>query len=153
MSPTQTTTATPSNLKYCTRGVIRGRKNFELTKTLVLWRLKLRFIFRPDRFQRKQNKVKLCNLKITGLFLFPHLSRMTAHLQNSMFVKHSQKQGAAICFAVGFNDVVSENAITLTFCLKIRDYDDRAFLRIEEIGSALWSNYPFYPVFLYEYLY
>lgn len=45
------------------------------------------------------------------------------------------------------NDVVSENAITLTFCLKIRDYDDRAFLRIEEIGSALWSNYPFYPVF------
>ena len=78
---------------------------------------------------------------------------MTAHLQNSMFVKHSQKQGAAICFAVGFNDVVSENAITLTFCLKIRDYDDRAFVRIEEIGSALWSNYPFYPVFLYEYLY
>ena len=72
---------------------------------------------------------------------------MTAHLQNSMFVKHSQKQGAAICFAVGFNDVVSENAITLTFCLKIRDYDDRAFLLIEEIGSALWSNYPFYPVF------
>ena len=111
------------------------------------------FESRPDRFQRKQNKVKLCNLKITGLFLFPHLSRMTAHLQNSMFVKHSQKQGAAICFAVGFNDVVSENAITLTFCLKIRDYDDRAFLRIEEIGSALWSNYPFYPVFLYEYLY
>jgi len=77
---------------------------------------------------------------------------MTAHLQNSMFVKHSQKQGAAICFAVGFNDVVSENAITLTFCLKIRDYDDRAFLRIEEIGSALCSNYPFYPVFLHEYL-
>ena len=102
--------------------------------------------------QRKQNKVKLCNLKITGLFLFPHLSRMTAHLQNSMFVKHSQKQGAAICVAVGFNDVVSENAITLTFCLKIRDYDDRAFLRIEEIGSALCSNYPFYPVFLHEYL-
>ena len=65
----------------------------------------------------------------------------------------AEKQGAAICFAVGFNDVVSENAITLTFCLKIRDYDDRAFLRIEEIGSALWSNYPFYPVFLYEYLY
>ena len=29
------------------------------------------------------------------------------------------------------NDVVSENAITLTFCLKIRDYDDGAFLRIE----------------------
>lgn len=54
-----------------------------------------------------------------------------------MFVKHSQKQGAAICFAVGFNDVVSENAITLTFCLKIRDYDDRAFLLIEEIGSVL----------------
>ena len=77
---------------------------------------------------------------------------MTAHLQNSMFVKHSQKQGAAICFAVGFNDVVSENAITLTFFLKIRDYDDRAFLRIEEIGSALCSNYPFYPVFLHEYL-
>lgn len=51
------------------------------------------------------------------------------------------------------NDVVSENAITLTFCLKIRDYDDRAFLLIEEIGGALWSNYPFYPVFLYEYLY
>ena len=48
------------------------------------------------------------------------------------------------------NDVVSENAITLTFCLKIWDYDDRAFLRIEEIGSALWSNYPFYPVFLRE---
>ena len=46
------------------------------------------------------------------------------------------------------NDVVSENAITLTFCLKIRDYDDRAFLLIEEIGSVLWSNYPFYPVFL-----
>ena len=103
--------------------------------------------------QRKQNKVKLSNLKITGLFLFSYLSRMTAHLQNSMFVKHSQKQGAAICFAVGFNDVVSENAITLTFCLKIRDYDDRAFLLIEEIGSVLWSNYPFYPVFLYEYLY
>ena len=47
------------------------------------------------------------------------------------------------------NDVVSENAITLTFCLKIRDYDDRAFLRIEEIGSALWSNYPF-TCFLYD---
>ena len=114
--------------------------------------LRLEFESRTDRFQRKKNKVKLCNLKITGLFLFPHLSRMTAHLQNSMFVKYSQKQGAAICFAVGFNDVVSENAITLTFCLKIRDYDDRAFLRIEEIGSALWSNYPFYPVFLHEYL-
>lgn len=116
-------------------------------------KIKTKFIFRPDRFQRKQNKVKLCNLKITGLFLFSYLSRMTAHLQNSMFVKHSQKQGAAICFAVGFNDVVSENTITLTFCLKIRDYDDRAFLLIEEIGSVLWSNYPFYPVFLYEYLY
>ena len=99
--------------------------------------------------QRKQNKVKLCNLKITGLFLFPHLSRMTAHLQNSMFVKHSQKQGAAICFAVGFNDVVSENAITLTFCLKIRDYDDRAFLLIEKISAinciiALCLNIPFH---------
>ncbi|WP_456088526.1 hypothetical protein, partial [Parabacteroides sp.] len=33
-APTQTTTATPSNPKNCTRGVISGRKNKELAKML-----------------------------------------------------------------------------------------------------------------------
>jgi len=33
-APTQTTTATPSNPKNCTRGVISGRKNKELAKIL-----------------------------------------------------------------------------------------------------------------------
>lgn len=46
---TQTSSATLSNLKNCTRGVISGRKNFELTKILVQWRLELRFIFRTHR--------------------------------------------------------------------------------------------------------
>ena len=33
------------------------------------------FESRPDRFRKKQNKVKLCNSMITGLFLFPHLGK------------------------------------------------------------------------------
>ena len=33
---TQTTTATPSNLKNCTRGVISGRKILEIAKILSM---------------------------------------------------------------------------------------------------------------------
>jgi len=35
-APTQTTTATPSNLKNCARGVISGRKILEIAKILSM---------------------------------------------------------------------------------------------------------------------
>ena len=121
---TQTTTATPSNLKNCTRGVISGRKNKGFAKILSTWWIELRFIFRTHRESKYQMKAKLWNSRISELFLFLHFGQ-----------KWWSKQ--FLCISIPFNGVCC--------CLLLNYYSCRLPCSVYTLGvNNLPSGYVLY---------